>query len=124
MSLKVDEVKHEQKSVEDDDWIEAGNNFDENDEYEDFDTYKFKEVGDELVGILRGSFEGEWNNKGYIIEIDENRGRLVWASSAQLKQALPQVPIDAKVKIVFEGETKTDKPNPMKNFRVYYKETD
>ena len=123
MNLKVDEVKHDQKDLDDDGWIEAGNTFDD-EEYDDFEAYKFTEVKEELVGELKGSFEGDYENDGYIIELDEDTARIVWASSAQLKQKLPEVPQGAIVKIIYEGDTKTENNYPMKNYKVLYKETD
>jgi len=106
----------EQKDF-DEEWEEVGGSYDEED-YDDFDSYTFERKKEELVGKLVGSFEGEYGNRGYIIEIDESTARIVWASSVQLRDSLPDVPTGSKVKITYNGTVETDKGHEMKDYNV------
>lgn len=87
-------------------------------EYEDFERYSFDKVGDRIQGQIVDSFDTEYENKGYIIEINEETGRVIYPN-AQLNDKLEKVEEGTEIMIVFTRTVDTGKPNPMKYYRVY-----
>jgi len=116
MSLDVTESEY------DEGWQEVGRDYDEEDNYEDFDTFEFEEVGDEIKGEIAGITEGNYeDSEGYIIEINDSpveKARLVWASAKQLLGDLQKLDVGDPVKITYEGESETKTGRMMKNFTV------
>ena len=107
----------EQGSLDDDRWTEVSSG--EGKDYDDFDRFTFDEVGDELSGKIAGITEGDYEDSdGYIIEIDEDTGRIVWTSAVQLKSKLGKLDVGDPVKIIYDGESETDTGRLMKNFTV------
>ncbi len=114
----VENDMSEQQSIDgDDEWMEVGSG--DSKDYDDFERFTFDEVGDEITGKIAGITEGNYEDSdGYIIEIDEDTGRIVWTSAVQLKSKLGKLDVGDLVKIIYDGESETDTGRLMKNFTV------
>lgn len=93
-------------------------------EYKESEKVSFKEPGKEFIGVYIGFFE--FNGRygpgiGYkFLDVDDDKLEYVIFGDSVLKTKMENVPLDAVVKIVFQGKKKSEKTGRMyKDYKFF-----